>query len=237
MPVYQLNRAHVFPDPREAHSSGIIAVGGDLHPERVLQAYYAGIFPWYSEDSPLYWYSPDPRFLLQTDSLKLQRSLKKRIRRGDYRITLDTAFDRVLQGCATVDRPDQDGTWLTQPLQSAFRVLHTHGFAHSVEAWRGDELVGGLYGVTIGRIFCGESMFATASDASKVAFAHLVRQLERWQYPVVDCQVHTPHLERFGAREVPREHFLAVLHELRTQPGIPGPWAFDADLGPHEVAG
>ena len=237
MPVFRLRRDHVFPDPRLAHPSGVIAHGGDLHPDRVLLAYANGIFPWYSDDSPLFWYSPDPRFVLPTDQLKLQRSLKKRIRRAEYRITLDTSFADVLRGCATVHRPDQDGTWLTEDLQAAFRDLHRRGYAHSVEAWRGDELVGGLYGIAIGQLFCGESMFATASDASKVAFAHLVRQLERWGTPLVDCQIHTPHLERFGAFEVPRERFLADLATLRERPQRPGPWTFDADLTPQVVAG
>jgi leucyl/phenylalanyl-tRNA--protein transferase len=219
-----------------ADPSGIIAVGGDLHPDRVLLAYHSGIFPWYSEGQPLLWWSPDPRMVLRPSELKVQRSLKKRVKRGDYRITFDTVFSQVLDGCAETPRPDQDGTWLTEPLKAAFVELHRRGIAHSVEAWQDDTLVGGLYGLAIGRVFCGESMFTRRSDASKVAFVHLVRQLERWGFPMVDCQVHTPHLERFGAYETPREAFLDEFRSLASMPGRPGPWQFDPDFDPTVAA-
>lgn len=232
MPLYRLPAEHIFPPPEHATLSGMLAIGGDLHPDRVLLAYRMGIFPWYSEEQPLLWWSPDPRMVLPTAELRIQRSLRKRVKRGDFRITFDTCFADVLRGCADTERPDQDGTWLTPELQQAFIALHQRGIAHSIEAWEGDELVGGLYGLAIGRLFCGESMFARRSDASKVAFVHLVRQLERWGFPLVDCQVHTPHLERFGAREVPRDDFLAQMRTLSRQPGRPGPWRFDDAFDP-----
>ncbi|MFT6818567.1 MAG: leucyl/phenylalanyl-tRNA--protein transferase [Myxococcota bacterium] len=230
MPVFRLPNEHVFPPPHMADPSGIIAVGGDLHPDRVLLAYTSGIFPWYSDGQPLLWWSPDPRMVLRPAELKVQRSLKKRITRGDYRITFDTAFSDVLDECAETPRPDQDGTWLTKPLRAAFVDLHRRGIAHSVEAWHENTLVGGLYGLAIGGVFCGESMFARRSDASKVAFVHLVRQLQRWNFSLVDCQVHTPHLERFGAYETPRDVFLDEFHRLAAMPGRPGPWQFDPEF-------
>jgi len=232
MPVFRIPRRHVFPDPTLAEDSGLLGIGGDLDPRRVLLAYESGIFPWYSDDQPLLWWSPDPRFVLSTDALHVPRSLQKRLRRGDYRVTLDQAFPEVLRACADTHRPDQDGTWLTDDLQDAMNALHVAGHTHSVEAWQGDQLVGGLYGVMVGRLFCGESMFARASDASKVAFVCLVRQLARWGVPLIDCQVATPHLARFGAKDTPRADFLRSLHTLRERPPPPGPWRLDADLDP-----
>jgi leucyl/phenylalanyl-tRNA--protein transferase len=220
----------VFPPPAHADPSGVLGVGGDLHPDRVLLAYQMGIFPWYSEDQPLLWWSPDPRFVLEPTALRVSRSLHKRLRQRELRITMDTALPAVLAACATSPRPGQLGTWLTRDLRRAFRALHERGHVHSVEAWRGDRLVGGLYGVAVGRVFCGESMFAREDDASKVAFVWLVRQLHRWGFPLVDCQVHTPHLARFGAVEVPRRRFLSQLARLGQEPGRPGPWSFDADF-------
>ena len=234
MPMYRLSAEHVFPPARRADYPGILAVGGDLHPDRVLLAYQSGIFPWYSEGQPLLWWSPDPRMVLEPAQLRVQRSLKKRVKRGDYTITFDTCFAEVLAACAEFPRPDQDGTWLTEDLQAAFTALHQRGYAHSVEAWQDGELVGGLYGIAIGAVFCGESMFARRSDASKVAFVHLVRQLDQWNFGLVDCQVHTPHLERFGAHEVPRSAFLRKLKKLSTAPARPGPWTFDAEFNPLE---
>lgn len=236
MPVFRLPNEHVFPPPHLAHPSGVLAVGGDLHPDRVLLAYQSGIFPWYSEGQPLWWYSPDPRMVLIPGDLRIQRSLKKRVRRGDYTVTFDTAFEDVLSACAEIPRPDQGGTWLTAPLQAAFIELHARGIAHSVEAWHDGALVGGLYGLGIGKAFCGESMFARRSDASKVAFVHLVRQLDRWGFPLVDCQVHTPHLERFGAQETPRGAYLQRFHSASALAGRPGPWQFDSGFDPLAVA-
>jgi leucyl/phenylalanyl-tRNA--protein transferase len=232
MPIYRLIREHVFPPPEGADPSGIVAIGGDLHPDRVWLAYRSGIFPWYSEGEPLLWWSPEPRFGFRPSELEVQRSLAKRVRRGDYTITLDTAFSDVLRGCAGTRRPGQRGTWLTEDLQAAFRELHARGITHSAEAWRDGRLAGGLYGVVVGGMFCGESMFALEPDASKVAFVWLVRQLEAWGFGFIDCQVPTPHLARFGAYEISRATYLAHLEHLRAPRGPSGPWSFDHGFRP-----
>jgi leucyl/phenylalanyl-tRNA--protein transferase len=227
MPVYRLGRQLAFPPPDHAEESGLLAVGGDLRPERLLLAYSLGIFPWYHEGIPILWYSPDPRNVLEPDGLVVSRSLRKAIRRAPYRVTLDTAFGEVIRACARVPRPGQDGTWITSDMIRAYDRLHELGYAHSVEAWRDDELVGGLYGVSLGAAFFGESMFARADDASKIAFVALVEQLARWGVELIDCQVHTEHLERFGAVEWPRERFLAALAAALEKPTRGGPWRFD----------
>lgn len=232
MPVYRIPDALVFPHPELAEPGGLLGVGGDLRPERLLLGYANGIFPWYSEGQPILWFSPDPRFVLPIDELRVPRSLRKRIRRGDYRITLDTAFADVIAGCKEAYRPGQSGTWITEDMERAYIALHERGFAHSVEAWRGDELVGGLYGVALGRLFSGESMFARASDASKVAFVWLVKQLEAWGFPLVDSQVGTDHLARFGGRDIDRADYLQALPELVEAPGRVGKWAFDEGFEP-----
>jgi leucyl/phenylalanyl-tRNA---protein transferase len=231
MPIYQLPPQPLFPDPRLADGSGLLAVGGDLSPARLLGAYQRGIFPWYSEGQPLLWWSPDPRMVLPVEELHVGRSLRKRIRKAPYRITLDRAFARVIDACGAVPRPGQHGTWITADMRDAYVRLHHLGYAHSVEAWDEEgRLVGGLYGVSVGRAFAGESMFARADDASKIAFVHLVRQLHAWGHPLIDCQMHTHHLARFGAREVPRETFLRRWGRLTSNDGRPGPWSFDEDL-------
>jgi leucyl/phenylalanyl-tRNA--protein transferase len=232
VPVYRIPDALVFPHPELAEPGGLLGVGGDLRPERLLLGYANGIFPWYSEGQPILWFSPDPRFVLPIDELRVPRSLRKRIRRGDYRITLDTAFADVIAGCKEAYRPGQSGTWITEDMERAYIALHERGFAHSVEAWRGDELVGGLYGVALGRLFSGESMFARASDASKVAFVWLVKQLEAWGFPLVDSQVGTDHLARFGGRDIDRADYLQALPELVEAPGRVGKWAFDEGFEP-----
>lgn len=215
-----------FPDPELADPSGIVAFGGDLEPDRLLLAYRSGIFPWYSRP-PILWWSPEPRFVLFADELEVPRSLAKRIRQGRYRITLDQAFESVIQACARVPRPGQPGTWITDEMRQAYVKLHHLGFGHSVEAWDGDRLVGGLYGVAVGKLYAGESMFAVEPDASKIAFVHLVRQLQVWGFSLVDCQVHTEHLERFGARAISRAEYLARCTALADEPGRDGPWTFD----------
>lgn len=233
MPVRLIRGAQALPSPEESDSRGLVAVGGDLRPERLLDAYYRGIFPWYGEGLPILWHSPDPRFVLEPAALEVNRSLRKAIRRRPYRLTLDTAFAQVIAGCAAVPRPDQDGTWITAEMIAAYEALHALGHAHSIEAWRGEELVGGVYGVALGGLFCGESMFARAPDASKVAFVHLARQLERWGYELIDCQVYTEHLERFGAVNWPRARYLDTLARLRVQDRGPrAPWRLDEDLDP-----
>lgn len=232
MPVYRIPEEHVFPHPSLAEPDGLLGVGGDLHPARLLLAYANGIFPWYNEGQPILWFSPDPRFVLFFERFRIQRSLKKRIRRGDYEITIDRAFARVVHGCKSAPRPGQRGTWITGDMERAYLQLHELGFAHSVEAWKDGELVGGLYGVAIGTLFSGESMFARAPDASKSAFVWTVAQLHRWGFRLIDCQVHTDHLARFGAIDVPRERYLSLLPELVNAPAYRGPWSFDPNLDP-----
>jgi leucyl/phenylalanyl-tRNA--protein transferase len=227
---YRIPRRLVFPDPSRADPSGLLGVGGDLQPDRVLLAYRMGIFPWFSEGQPILWWSPDPRAVLFTRELRIQRSLRKVLRKRPYEIRLDTAFDAVIDACARVPRPDQDGTWITDGMLDCYKTLHRRGFAHSAEAWLDGQLVRGLYGIGVGKLFCGESMFAKANDASKIAFVHLAQQLRRWGYPLIDCQMTTDHLSRFGAREVARSRFLADVHTLGMRPGEVGAWRFDDDF-------
>lgn len=217
-----------LPPARSADSRGLVAVGGDLSPARLMDAYRRGIFPWYEEGLPILWHSPDPRFVLEPDKLHVGRSLRKALRASPYTLTMDGAFARVVAACAAVQRPDQDGTWITDDMIRAYCELHARGHAHSVEAWLAGELVGGLYGVHVGGLFCGESMFSLHPDASKIAFVHLAGQLARWGFALIDCQVHTDHLARFGAVEWPRARFLdtlAVLAERQLE--LPSTWAFD----------
>jgi len=226
MDLRELMSAVPFPDPRGADPRGLLAHGGDLGPERLLSAYAHGIFPWYNEE-PILWFSPDPRMLLRPDELVVNRTLRKNLRRGRYEVRLDSAFEAVIRACATASRPDQDGTWITDDMIEAYEELHRQGYAHSVEAWEDGELVGGLYGVSLGHCFFGESMFSLRSDASKIAFVSLVEQLERWRIDLIDCQVHTEHLERFGAVEWPRARFLDRLAERLEHETRQGRWAFD----------
>ena len=201
-----------FPDPQYAliEPDGLLAVGGDLSPARLLNAYRQGIFPWYSDGQPILWWSPNPRAVLFPDQLKISRSLRKSLRKQALRVTLDTAFAEVIEACSE-SRPDQEGTWITEEMKQAYIQLHRIGFAHSVECWEGESLVGGLYGVSMGKVFFGESMFTRLTDASKIAFAHLVEQLKDWEFGLVDCQVHTGHLASLGAEDIPREEFLDLL--------------------------
>lgn len=230
MPFFRIPDQILFPDPNLAEDSGLLGVGGDLSVERLALAYQLGIFPWFNNDQPILWWSPDPRMVMRPEELHVGRSLAKRIRQRPYRITLDTDFEGVMRHCSTAERPDQDGTWITEDMIQAYTALHRVGHAHSVEAWQDDELVGGLYGVSFGAFFAGESMFARAADASKIAYVHLVRQLERWGVQLIDCQVHTEHLARFGAREIPRVEYLKLLRQATLLPGKTGPWHFDANF-------
>lgn len=223
-PVFRLDERLLFPPPDAAEDSGLLAVGGDLRPERLLLAYSLGIFPWYNEGTPILWHSPDPRMVLCASELHVSRSLRKEIRKGRYQITLDTAFEEVIERCAGVPRPGQDGTWITDDMQRAFIELHRRGYAHSAEAWEDGELVGGLYGVSLGRAFFGESMFALRPDASKIAFVELVRWMQSWSLELVDCQVYTEHLARLGASEWPRARFLGALREALDHATRLGPW-------------
>jgi len=230
--IFRLDERLIFPPPELAEPSGLLAVGGDLGPRRLILAYASGIFPWYHEGLPILWHSPDPRMVLHAGSIHVGRSLAKEIRRGTYEVRLDTAFRDVIEACALVPRPDQDGTWITEEMVDAYVELHRLGIAHSAEAWKDGELVGGLYGVSLGAAFFGESMFAIAPDASKVAFVTLVRQLERWGIDLIDCQVKTSHLARFGATEWPRARFLEALRAAMEKPTRKGVWRFDPAGGP-----
>jgi leucyl/phenylalanyl-tRNA--protein transferase len=227
--LQRIVEAAPFPDPREADEHGLLAYGGDLLPERLLSAYARGIFPWYEED-PILWFSPDPRMVLVPGELRVNRTLRKNLRRGRYELRMDTAFERVMQRCAEMPRPGQRGTWITDDLAAGFARLHELGFAHSVESWHEDELVGGIYGLSLGAAFCGESMFASESDASKVAFVALVRQIEAWGFDFLDCQVHTEHTAALGAREWPRDVFLRALARALERPTRRGRWRFDPEV-------
>lgn len=228
MTVYLLDERHVFPPPERAPPAGPIAVGGDLHPDRLVLAYSMGIFPWYGPGEPIQWHSPDPRMVLLAEELRVSRSLRRALRKGGLRVTLDRDFSGVVAACASAPRPGQAGTWITSEMGEAYVELHHRGLAHSAEAWRRDRLVGGLYGVSLGAAFFGESMFAREPEASKVAFVALTDQLRRWGIRLIDCQVYTEHLARFGAQEWPRRSFLAALRAALAQPTRPGPWQFDA---------
>jgi len=220
-----------FPPPSRAlrDPNGLLAAGADLAVPRLLDAYRRGIFPWFSDGEPVLWWSPDPRMVLVPGHLAVSRSLRKRVRRREYAIRTDTCFEEVMRACAE-PRREQPGTWIRPQMTDAYVALHGAGYAHSVEAWHDGALAGGLYGVSIGRAFFGESMFAQRTDASKVALAHLVRQLERWSFGLIDCQMSTPHLESLGAREIARSDFMRALQELVNYPTQKGPWRFDDDL-------
>ncbi len=213
MPIFLLTKELIFPPPEMAEPEGILAVGGDLSPERLELAYSMGIFPWYSEGQPILWWSPDPRLVLFPKELKVSRSLRQTIKKGAYKVTMDSAFEDVVEKCAGVHRAEEGGTWITPEMREAYVALHRRGRAHSVEAWREGELAGGLYGVAMGGAFFGESMFHVRPDASKVALVALVERLRKWGFELIDCQVTTPFFERMGAREIPREEFLERLEK------------------------
>lgn len=223
MPVFRLTRRLEFPPP-ELAEDGLLAVGGDLSPERLLLAYSTGIFPWYEEGQPILWHSPDPRMVLRVPALRIPRSVAAARRKGLYEITFDTEFDEVIRACATTPRQGQRGTWITPEMQGAYGELHRQGLAHSAEAWSAGKLVGGLYGVSLGDVFFGESMFARSPDASKVAFVTLVESLAAWGMTLVDCQVYTEHLARFGAEEWPRSLYLEELRWALETPTRRGAW-------------
>jgi leucyl/phenylalanyl-tRNA--protein transferase len=204
----------------------LLAAGGDLSPERLLCAYRSGIFPWYEEGSPILWWSPDPRAVLEPGAVRISRSLRRRIARGDYEITVDRAFGEVIAACAA-PRPKSEGTWITDDMIVAYAELHRLGFAHSFETWEGGELVGGLYGLSLGRLFFGESMFSRASDASKVAFVYLAQLMVRWEFPLIDCQIPNAHLSSLGAVEIPRSEFLRILAQFGQAPDRRGSWCLE----------
>ncbi|WP_242523806.1 leucyl/phenylalanyl-tRNA--protein transferase [Microbulbifer salipaludis] len=214
-----------FPDTSAAlrDPNGLLAIGGDLTPEWLIAAYRRGIFPWFSDDQPILWWSPSPRCIVRPDTVRFSRSLRKVIRQGRYQLTFDQAFEQVLEGCAG-PRAQESGTWITDEMHDAYLAMHHLGHAHSVEAWLDGKLVGGLYGLAMGRVFFGESMFHRATDASKVAFAGLVRQLASWGCELIDCQVSNPHLSSLGAIEVSREVFERLLNAGIAAPAFPSPW-------------
>lgn len=230
MPVFRLSRDLVFPAPRLARDDGLLAVGGDLSPERLMLAYANGIFPWFSDGDPILWWSPPVRPVLDPAEVHIGRSLAKTLRKKPYEIRLDTAFADVIAACSEVERPDQAGTWITRDIQRAYTRLHRRGLAHSAEAWLDGELVGGLYGVCMGGVFFGESMFARAPDASKVAFVVLCRQLVEWNIRLIDSQVTNEHTARFGMVEIPRAEFLARVKKALEQPTRPGPWTLEIEI-------
>ena len=215
-----------------AEPNGLLAAGGELSASRLIAAYRHGIFPWFNAGQPILWWSPDPRMVLFPDELKVSRSLVKVLRNRDYEVRADTSFRAVMRACAE-PRPAQDGTWITREMIAAYCALHELGVAHSVETWIDGELAGGLYGVALGRVFFGESMFTRVANASKIALVHLLRQLKRWNFGMVDCQVHTEHLVSFGAREIPRAEFMHKLRDLVNyagDAGFEGHWKLDHDL-------
>jgi leucyl/phenylalanyl-tRNA---protein transferase len=224
MPIFRLVEDMVFPPPDYADPSGLLAVGGDLSSERLLEAYRVGIFPWYSDDQPILWWSPDPRFMLELDEFKISRSLQKTLRRKIFQVTFDRVFEEVIAACSVVPREGQRGTWITQEMRDAYLELHGLGYAHSVESWLGGKLVGGLYGVSLGKAFFGESMFHHKTDASKVALATLVEKLKSWGFHFVDSQMTTEHMMSLGAKEVPRRIFLKRLQSALRHSTRRGKW-------------
>lgn len=225
MPLFQLTDELLFPDPNLALDEGLLAVGGDLSEERLLLAYANGIFPWYSEGDPILWWSPDPRMVLFLDEFHLSRRFARTLRGGRWRVTYDTHFEHVIDACAAVPRAGQDGTWITPAMREAYVRLHRAGYAHSVEAWRDGNLAGGMYGVSLGACFFGESMFSLCADGSKVAMARLVQRLAGWNFRFCDCQTPSEHLASLGAREITREAFLEWLDEGLKVPTRVGSWS------------
>ena len=209
--MYRLTDALLFPSPEQASDEGIVAVGGDLKPERVMLAYRKGIFPWFESDDFLLWWSPDPRMVLFPDQVKISKSMRAVLRKKQFEVTFNNAFDDVVEACAKVKRFGQNGTWITSGLMEVYSTLHTQGHAHSVEVWEEGVLVGGLYGIDLGTVFCGESMFSKANNASKVALISLAKELKKNKYKLIDCQVPTQHLASMGAESIPRAEFLTYL--------------------------
>ena len=209
--MYQLSSEHIFPSALTANSDGVVAIGGDLDPKRILKAYKQGIFPWFENDDYLVWWSPDPRMVLFPKKLKISKSTKKILKDDYFKVTFNQSFDEVVDCCAKVKRFGQNGTWITEGLKKAYNLLHKEGHAFSVEVWKDFELVGGLYGIDLGDIFCGESMFSKENNASKIGFIHLIKELSKNRYKLIDCQVPSAHLKSLGAEEISREQFLNYL--------------------------
>tara|TARA_B100000902_G_scaffold199414_1_gene190093 strand:- start:385 stop:1017 length:633 start_codon:yes stop_codon:yes gene_type:complete len=209
--MHLLGSEHIFPSADSASKEGIVAIGGDLDPNRILKAYKNGIFPWFENDDHLVWWSPDPRMVLFPEKLKISKSTKKLLKENFFKVTFNQSFDEVVDSCAKVKRFGQNGTWITNGLKKAYSKLHKMGHAYSVEVWKDYELVGGLYGIDLGDVFCGESMFTKANNASKIGFVHLVKELTKNKYKLIDCQVPSAHLKSLGAEEISRKEFLKYL--------------------------
>lgn len=231
MPVFLLNEDLVFPDPEAANPDGLLAIGGDLRPDRLLLAYEMGIFPWFSPPDPVLWWCPDPRCVLYCDQLKVSKSMRNVLNQGIFTVTFDEAFSEVMHGCKNTQRPGQDGTWITQDVIDSYTYLHRLGVAHSVEVWSRDQLVGGLYGVSLGTMFFGESMFSQVSNASKVGFIHLVRSLHAMGFTLIDCQIYNDHLGSLGAELIPRRQFLDTLATALDTDTLRGNWSTFANKG------
>jgi leucyl/phenylalanyl-tRNA--protein transferase len=225
MPVYQIPDDLIFPDPELAEDDGLLGVGGDLSPERLLLAYATGIFPWYSKGEPIMWWSPDPRCVLRPEKLKISTSLRQALKKGNYELRFDTCFEEVIRHCSGTKRKGQRGTWITKEMVQVYIRLHELGYAHSTEVFMDGTLSGGLYGISIGRTYSGESMFHLRPEASKIALYHLVERLKAWGYPLIDCQVTNPHLLSLGAEEMPRKEYLKQLTMNREKTGHNGRWA------------
>lgn len=229
MTIYRLFNEPVFPDPVEADPDGLLAIGGDLSARRLVAAYAGGIFPWYSERSPILWWSPDPRLVLEPSRLHVPRSLRRVLNSGRLRFSLDTAFGQVIRACARTPRPGQHGTWIVPEMIKAYENLFSLGLAHSAEAWNGDCLAGGIYGVALGSVFFGESMFYAENNASKAALVLLARWLLARGCTLIDCQQTTPHMLRFGAREISRPEFLRRVSLGLASPALSGKWMLDEE--------
>lgn len=229
MPVYRLTHELAFPDPEGSRADGLVAVGGDLSPQRLLLAYRFGIFPWYTDGSPILWWSPSQRCVLDPDGFHVSRSLRRLLRQDRFICTFDQAFAEVIDACAETRRSAGQGTWITPEMTQAYCALHDAGFAHSAEVWENNVLAGGIYGVSLGRAFFGESMFKRVANASKVALCVLARRLHTWQFQLIDCQIMNPHLQRLGAYEIPRTRFLERLARAQQFPTRRGTW------GPHRA--
>ena len=225
MPLYLLNNELYFPDIEDAMPDGLLAVGGDLDADRLLLAYQSGIFPWFNAGDPILWWSPDPRCMLFHDHLKVTKSMRNVRNQQRYRITFDWAFDEVIRACGEVPRPGQDGTWITEEITNAYITLHELGIAHSVEVWEDEKLMGGLYGVSLGSIFCGESMFSKASNTSKLALIELSEWLHSRNYIGIDCQIMNDHLQSMGAVNIPRKRFKELLDQALKSDTLKGNWA------------
>lgn len=224
MPVEISRYALEFPDLDEADDSGLLAIGGDLSTERLKLAYSKGIFPWYEEGMPILWWTPDPRMVLFPDKMIISHSLKHSIRKKQFTFSIDTAFESVIKNCAKTARKGEKGTWITREMRNAYVRLHEDGYAHSAEAWLDGELVGGLYGVALGKVFFGESMFHHVTNASKVALYHLVEKLNNWGFHIIDAQVYTNHLESLGGEMIPRSKYLQILEKALLIEDFPGSW-------------